>query len=180
MTGAKRSGWTLGALAVVIASALLPVGCQRRIVDTTDAQGTPIPAVAVPADRLAPGELLEGGDQAFGIQLPREIRVEGSFVHVVYARGEGTIAALTKYFTARLSGGEFRQGTESATFDHVRSPAKPGIDLRIVIRVRGTEATIEIRDISLPPAPDLPDEAARWRQVGLTPDGRLADPTHLR
>jgi hypothetical protein len=39
--------------------------------------------------------------------------------------------------------------------------------------------TLDVRDITPLPVPDLPNETARWRQVGLTPDGKLADPTHL-
>jgi hypothetical protein len=123
--------------------------------------------------------LLEGPAQAFGIALPRGIGIDGAFVHVVHASGQGSVAALTKYFEARLLGGEFRDGPESATFEHVRSPAQPDKDLRVHIRSWGSGVTVELRDITSPPAPDLPNEAARWRQVGLTPDGKLADPTHL-
>jgi len=36
-----------------------------------------------------------------------------------------------------------------------------------------------IRDTTPPKGPPLPDENARWKQVGLTPSGRLVDPTHL-
>jgi hypothetical protein len=57
---------------------------------------------------------------------------------------------------------------------------KPGLELRIRILAdpRGG-SRVEIRDESPVPAANLPDERARWRQAGLTPDGHLADPTHL-
>jgi hypothetical protein len=37
---------------------------------------------------------------------------------------------------------------------------------------------VELRDMTAPVVPPAPDEETRWRRVGLTPDGRLADPMH--
>ena len=39
---------------------------------------------------------------------------------------------------------------------------------------------IEVRDVTPTKAPELPDEAARWRAAGLTPEGRVLDPTKLQ
>jgi hypothetical protein len=111
--------------------------------------------------------------------LPRGIAVDRVFANQVLASGQGSVAGATRYLQGRLVGGEFRDGPESATFEHVRSPAEPDRDLRIVIRAWGSGVTLDVRDITPLPVPDLPNETARWRQVGLTPDGKLADPTHL-
>jgi hypothetical protein len=53
----------------------------------------------------------------------------------------------------------------------------PELAIRIVNAMGG--ASVEIRDATAPQAVTLPDEAARWKKVGLTPEGRLADPHHL-
>jgi hypothetical protein len=130
-------------------------------------------------DHLAPDELIEGSQAAFGVLLPRALALKASFVKVVYASGPPSVHALAQYFRARLEGGNMREGPQAATFEHVRVRGKPGVELLVRI-TRGIEgASVEIRDSTPPVVPALPDEAARWRQVGLTPQGRLADPTHL-
>ena len=43
----------------------------------------------------------------------------------------------------------------------------------------GAGTKVELFDSTPPPLPDLPDEQARWKAVGLTPDGKILDPKHL-
>jgi len=139
----------------------------------------PAATAAAPADHLAPGELVEGSNQAFGVVLPRVLEVKGAFVDVVYAAGRASVHALAQYFRSRLQDGSFREGAEAATFEHVNVRGKPGLELLVrIIRARDG-ANVEIRNSTPPVVPSLPDEAARWKQVGLTPHGRLADPTHM-
>ena len=57
--------------------------------------------------------------------------------------------------------------------EHVTVPGKSERPLMIHIAEVRREAVIEIRDATPRPAPNLPDEAARWKSVGLTPNGRL-------
>jgi hypothetical protein len=134
---------------------------------------------AAPVDHLAPDELVEGPEQAFGIVLPRALELKAKFVKVVYAKGSPSVHALAKYFRARLEGGSMREGPAAATFEHARVRGKPGVELLVRVTSGIEGASVEIRDSTPPPVPALPDEPARWRQVGLTPQGRLADPTHL-
>jgi hypothetical protein len=168
------------AAAIVVAAC---VGCHRSpAADDTAASSEPSTALApalAPADHLAPGELIEGVDDAFGLILPRKLRVDGAFAKVVYASGPVAPRSLVPYFRARLQGGDLREGDTAASFEHVRVPAKPERDL--AIHVTGTEQTarVEIRDVTLPEIPVLPDERARWKRVGVTPEGRLLDRTHL-
>jgi hypothetical protein len=136
-------------------------------------------ASATPVDQLAPGELAEGPDRAFGIALPREVQIRRSFVDVVYARGPVGVHSLVRYFAARLDGGSAHESLDTATFEHVRARGKPGEELLVQISSVFDGASVEIHTVTRPPAPNLPDEAARWRQVGLTPDGKLTDPSHL-
>lgn len=138
----------------------------------------PAPGLA-PADHLAPGELLEGADDAFGLILPRRLRVEGAFAHVVYASGPLAVQPLVRYFRTRLQDGDLREGETAASFEHVHVPGKPERELAIRITATPQAARVEIRDATPPEAPALPDDRARWKRVGLTPEGRLLDRTHL-
>jgi hypothetical protein len=143
------------------------------------ASAAAVRAAVVPADHLAPGELLEGTDKAFDVTLPRGLRMDAAFSGVVYASGELDLHALATYFGARLEGGDVREGAASATFDRVTAKGKPGRLLNIHLTKAGDGAHVDIRDVTPLPGPTLPDEAARWRRVGLMPNGRLIDPTHL-
>jgi hypothetical protein len=172
--------------ATVAALLALATACHRSMPSgegqtgqTPAAAAAPVASAAPPADHLGPDELVEGSQQAFGIALPRALQIKGAFVDVVYANGQAAVPALTKYFKARVQDGSLREGARAATFEHVRAPGKPGVELYVHIMAAGDGANVEIRNSTSLVAPSLPDEAARWKEVGLTPHGRIADPTHL-
>jgi hypothetical protein len=157
-------------------------GCHRAPDDTPlDHAATPAASALepAPADHLAPGELLEGTGEAFGLRLPRGLAVEGAFTDLVVASGEVRLHPFVQYLRARLQGGDLREGETSATFDDVRVAAKPGPLLRIHLAIAPEGVRVQVRDKTPPEVAPLGDEGARWRRVGLTPNGRLADPTHL-
>ena len=143
------------------------------------ASAAAVAAATVPADHLAPGELLEGTDRAFDVLLPQGLHVDGTFVDVVMTSGPLTMHPLVEYFRAHVRNGDLREGAASATFDHVTAPDKPDRPLAIHILKAGDGAHVEIRDVTPPKLQPLLDEPARWKQVGLTPSGRILDPTHL-
>jgi hypothetical protein len=107
------------------------------------------------------------------------MHIDSSFVNVVDASGSVAVHALVDYLRARLRDGAVREGVSSATFEHVRVPDKVDRELSIRVSQARGDTRMEVRDTTPPPAPNLPDEAARWKHVGLTPQGRIADPTHL-
>ena len=145
------------------------------------------PSAAVPVDHLADGELLEGSAKAFGLVLPRGVRIDAAFSDVVYASGPVSDEAVVKYVRARVREGKMIRpdfaGDGRTTFDHVKIPVMP--DKEYVVTVgpsRGAVGAtkIELRDVTPLKAPSLPDDAARWKNAGLTPQGAVADPTHLQ
>ena len=136
-------------------------------------------ASASPVDHLAPGELVEGREQAFGLMLPRDVRVKESFVDLVRAEAPVTVHSLVTYFAGHLEGGSLREGAQAATFERVKARGTAGPELLVRIGTGLGGARIEIQKVTTPPVEPLPDEAARWRRVGLTPNGKLVDPTHL-
>ena len=143
------------------------------------ASGATIRAPAAPADHLAPGELLEGTDKALGVTLPRGLRIDGAFRDVVYTTGLLDVHALATYFGAHLQNGDFREGATSATFERVTPKEQPGRLLSVHIVKSGAGARVDVRDVTPIPGPKVPDETTQWKRVGLTPSGRLIDPTHL-
>jgi hypothetical protein len=169
-------------LAGCLSTALPLAACKGS--PPTDAAPSPgttaAPVESVPPDHLGVDELVEGPQDAFGIKLPRGLAVTGSLSDMVFTHGPFGIHPLVGYLRPRLQDGSVREGAESATFEHVKVPGKPGMELGIHIErspVGGVNVTF--RDMTAPPVPDLPDEESRWRAAGLTKQGRVLDPTHL-
>lgn len=172
------------------AMALLLLGamcaCKNDEVTVVGAASAMPSASAVPVDHLASGELLEGSAKAFGLVLPRGIRVDAAFADVVYASGPVSDEAVVTYVRARVREGKLVRpdfaGDGRTVFDHVRMPALPDREFEIKVGADHGSAfatKIEVRDVTPTKAPSLPDEAARWRNAGLNPNGGVADPTHL-
>jgi hypothetical protein len=175
----RRAAARLAAVALVVAT-----GCGKPSTDALPpASTTPPPLVTPSADRppdhLGPDELIEGSEQAFGLVLPRGLEVESRNVGTVVASGSMTVRALVKYFQPRLEGGSLREGETVATFEHLKAPGPEDAELAIHIRVAIPRTRVQIDRIPHPPPSVLPDDSARWRQAGLTPQGKLLDPTHL-
>ena len=172
------------ALAAAVATSACKNDEEVTVVGAASAQPT---ASAVPVDHLATGELLEGSAKAFGLVLPRGVRIDAAFSDVVYASGPVDDEATVKYVRARVREGKLVRpdfaGDGRTTFDHVKIPAMP--DREFVVRVGPAVGAVaatklEIRDVTETKAPSLPDDGARWRNAGLTPTGAVADPTHLQ
>jgi hypothetical protein len=191
---AGRIGGTVALSVLALAASCKRSDTEAETTAATTAPSAsqpPAPKVLPPADHLAPGELLEGSDRAFGVLLPQVMRVHESFVDAVYASGPTTVEALVPYFRAHLTGGDLHTSPFLATFDHVHAPPAPegtagqakqdssARELRVRIATSPDGARVDIRDTTPPVLPALPDEAARWRAAGLTPQGKVADPTHL-
>jgi hypothetical protein len=168
-----------GALAVVLV--LSVAACKDdRLPEHAPEAVSPVPASAHPLDHLAPNELLEGDSAAFGLKLPRQARIDHSFPDIVYASAPVPLDALVDYVRLRVREGSFTKSQYTATFTHVKVPARPGHELEISLHDNpGYRCDIELRDTTPVPPPALPDEEARWRAAGLKPGGALLDPQRL-
>ncbi len=134
-----------------------------------------------PRDHLADGELLEGSARAFGLVLPRGVTIDTNLPPQILASGDPKAADVANYVRARVAMGSVRVGAASTMFLRVQVPANPGreLNIRVEPRANGTGDLITIRDVTPPPVdPNLTDEQ-RWRQVGIAPGGKIADPAHL-
>jgi hypothetical protein len=171
-----RTGVTLRAVALLVA---LSSGAACKQAPSSESLRPSPPPAAVPVDHLAPGELPEGSATAFGIVLPRGVQIDRAFAQVVFASGKMDVHSFVQYLQPRLEGGSVHESETRATFDGVHAKGDTKRQLRIVLEHLPLALHIEFRDVTLPPAPDLPNDEARWRHVGLTPDGRLVDRTHL-
>ena len=168
-----------GALRTACCGLLLAaLSCRRGDPDKDRAQSA---ASAPPVDRLAPGELVPGEKRAFAILLPRDLKVDQALPDFVFASGPVGASDLANYVRARVTDGAVTVGATATVFDKVKAVDDPSrlLFIRIVPGPMGNGARMEVRNVTPPPIPNLPNEAERWKQMGLTPEGKILDPTHL-
>jgi hypothetical protein len=157
---------------------LLLVACQRHVDDP--AQASPS-ASAVPVDRLAPGELVPGDKKALWIVLPKDMKIDQALLDVVFASGPVDATDLANYVRARVRDGTVSIGATATVFDQVRPVEGPDhtLFIRIFSGPGGRGARMEVRNTTPRPIPEGGTPEERWKEFGLTPEGKLLDPHHL-
>lgn len=166
-------------LAALLALALFAVHCKKAPTEERPRDEAP----SLPADRLAPGELPEGDEEAFGVKLPRGMRVERGFSSIVHAVSTTlTPEPVADYLRARVTDGSMAKRTDEIRFTGVHPAKDPKRELTIQIREgeRGV-STCDVLFIDATPPEVVPDltEDERRARAGLSPDGKLIDPQHL-
>ncbi len=165
-------------LLLALSSLLLCASCHRK--PSGEAAGTAASAVASaprPVDHLAPDELAAGNAEVWGFAVPREMQVEHRYQEVTHIIGPVRPDALANYVRDRVVVSHVEIGAGRTIFPNAR--IKGGANDRIyeldVIPEPGITRLV-IRDTTpLKVEPGLSD-AERWRQAGLTPEGRPLDP----
>jgi hypothetical protein len=132
---------------------------------------------AKPIDRLAPGELAPGKADAFGLVLPRKLRVKARFPRSVHASGRASPEAVANYIRQRVTVAHVELAAASTVFPRATIPGGPPDKVyRIEVSPdRGGGTNLVVRDITRAPAPEGLSEEERWRRAGLTPDGKIID-----
>lgn len=132
-----------------------------------------------PVDRVLPDELAEGTHDAFGLRLPRVMRVEGRFDDVVLASAPAPADAVANYVRQRVTAEQVITGPQKTLFARatVKGSTGPKVSIAVISLPNRTE--MEVR--SATPKPTRPNETPeqRWRALGLNPDGTLLDPAQL-
>jgi hypothetical protein len=170
----------IAALALALAAAAV-AGCKG------DVRGAPAPApqvtatssAAAPVDQLLPGELAPGEEKAFGLPIPRRMRIEARFPDAVFAAGELSPNDVAAYVRPRVIAEGVEKGTAKTVFTRATVKDAPERVLRIEIVARAGSTALVVRDVTRPPAKDGLSEEQRWKELGLTPQGEPLDRTKL-
>ncbi len=168
------------ALLLVALTVSLPLGgtacssCKRHEEQPSDAK---------PPDHLAPNEVVESKERAFGLPLPRNSRIAGRFEKTIHVQTPLTPEDLVNFVRARVKDGKVMPGTSGTELSDVAPVGDPekrlSIDVRLYRGGEGHRSEMIVRDTTpLPAEPGLTDEQ-RWQKAGLTPSGQVADPTRL-
>lgn len=161
----------------------LSPGCQRgeQTASKVHPSASSQSAVSVPLDRLAPGELAESSELAFGFPVPVGMSIERVFPDAVYLGGEVTVPGLLSYLRkhAQVSNAELMDST--VRFSSVRIP-RAGLERLYQFEVvqQGRQVRLVIRDTTPTPLQPGLTEEERWKQAGLKPNGQPLSVTDLR
>jgi len=130
-----------------------------------------------PVDRLAPDELGAGNAEVWGFVVPRDMQVEHRYEGVTHLVGPVKPDALSNYVRERVVVSHVEIGAARTIFPNAR--IKAGAADRVyeldVIPEPGITRLV-IRDTTPPKIQPGLTDAERWRQAGLTPEGRPLDP----
>jgi hypothetical protein len=167
-----------GALLALVLLSACAGGCRRhRAIDDPP----PTPPPRVPVDTTLPGELAEGKEQAFGVPLPRVMRVTGRFMDTVMAKGPAAPDQVANFFRSRVKAEKIETGPTKTVFSNVSVKSQPpGVVIIIEVVGQPGVTNLTVRTVPIPRLDDSSTPEERMRKLGLNPDGTLADPTHLR
>ena len=171
---ARARGGSLRAAAVAVivgAMVVLAGGCSpdeksETLTNSGASRHTPV-------DFVAPGELAEGPDSAFGLRLPRDMGVTSRGSDVVYAPGRIPFEHVSNYVRDRVDAVQVNIGPTRTVFRsaNVRGGDPVELEIEVVVVRKGVQMVVHNRTRK-PAEPGLSD-GERWRRAGLNPDGKV-------
>lgn len=138
---------------------------------------TAAPSATAPApDRVDPGEVPEGAEKAFGLPLPRAMRVDARFPDAVRASGPVPLDAIANYVRARVVADRVETGPAKTVFSRATLKVAPERLLRVEVVAFGERTEMIVRDVTRPPGDDTVKPTDPWSRPGFDPRDRKADP----
>jgi hypothetical protein len=107
------------------------------------------------------------------------MRIRARFSDAVFAVGDIPAERLSNYVRARVLAGSVETGPTKTVFARATLKDAPQRMLRIEVVARAHVSELVVRDETRPPPEQGLSVEERWRRNGLTPDGKVIDPTRL-
>jgi len=160
----------------------LCAGCEEKV-DQSNWQGAPPRASgeqpqARSADRLPPGELLEGTESTFGFAVPKGMSLFQSPKSATIT-GPVDFDALTSYVKDRIAVRHAEMIGDELYFRNAHIRGREDSVFELSIRSRGSTSVLLIKDKTLKPPTFGLTQEQRWKKEGLRPSGRLIDPNQM-
>jgi hypothetical protein len=174
MTGSTESAVLV--LRLTFVAALASASCQRSPAPAPAGSALAVASASKPVDRLSPDELAAGAGEIWGLKIPRDMHVEHRFPEIAFAVGPVKADALANYIRDRVIVSHVEIGAGRTIFPNARikdGAADHYYEIDVIPEPGGTR--LQIQDLTpVKVVPGLSDEE-RWRQAGLTPQGRPLD-----
>jgi hypothetical protein len=156
--------------------ALATASCHRKPAVPAPVGSALAENSAKPVDRLAPDELAAGSSDVWGLAVPRDMHIEHHFPEIAYVVGPVKADAVANYVRDRVVVSHVEIGAGRTIFPNAQIKGGPPdhlYELDVIPEPNGTR--LQIQDLTpVKVIPGLTDEE-RWRQAGLTPQGRPLD-----
>lgn len=177
--------------AVALCSVAALSGCRKHAPATGGVFGaasvvpSAAPSAAPPLDHLGNDELPPGTASAYGLVLPKGMKLLASFPRRAEAIGPVRPEEVANYVRDHVSSARIELGAVGTVFPAVRvKGGDPTKTLRIEVVPLGDRTKVIISDITPPGEhvavdPSETDEM-RWQKAGRNKDGTLRDPLKLR
>lgn len=178
----RLATWISGESQLAFAICLLCASCHGKAEQSPASASSALASSAAPkpVDRLAPDELAAGNAEVWGFTVPREMQVEHRYQDVTHIVGRVKPDALANYVRDRVLVSHVEIGAARTIFPNARIKAGAAdrvYELEVIPEANTTR--LVIRDTTPPPITPGLSDAERWRQAGLTPEGRPLDPKHF-
>lgn len=157
----------------LLVSALIGLSCHGK----SEAPPPPAESAAPAPDRLAAEERLPDSEVAFGLPLPRGMRLSRHFGDGAYFAGPIGMTALLEHVRGHVQAQDVQLRGRRAVMPRaiIKGDAERRT-FRIEISTTGRGSLLHIKDVTPPvlATRGLP-EAEIWRRAGRKPDGTLLD-----
>lgn len=128
------------------------------------------------ADRLPPGELLEGPDEFFGFAVPKGMRGRLVAPGIVEITGRVDFDLLADYTKDRIAVRHAEMLPNQLIYRNARILGTQDKVFDLIVSRQNSGTRLEIHEITKRPAPRGLSEEERWKRAGLKPSGGLIDP----
>ena len=157
-------------LALVLFLASLS-SCRRG--EETPREILPVPVGSFRVDSVPEGTLAEGTMDAFGLKLPRGMKLKASMPDTVFASGGLSLEQVANYVRERVEADRVETTPRKTVFRSAKLEGTTRV-LHIEVSAYGSNMVeLVVRDETRRPATEGLSEEQRWKQVGLTPDGKV-------
>jgi hypothetical protein len=154
------------------AAAALLCACQSKSVPISERAA---PEEVAP-DRLPPQERQIEAATAFGLSLPKGMRLTGQAQNSAYFLGPLNLTTVVEHLKPHLEAQRIESNPGHTAFEQARLVNdSSGRILRVDISAEGLGTLVCVKDVTPPPAPRGVSEAEMWRRAGRNPDGTPID-----
>lgn len=123
---------------------------------------------------------MEGPEDAFGLAIPKKMKIQAAFPENVHAVGSVDAGELSNYVRKRVLVAHVEVADKRFIFPKVKIRGGDENKLyRIEVLDQGHETKLIVRDITPAPKVEGLTEPERWERAGMKPSGGLIDPNEM-
>ncbi len=131
-------------------------------------------------DRLPEEQRPSETATAFGLSLPRGMRLTGQFSDSAYFMGRVELARVVEHLRPHLEAERIEVKPGYTAFENAKLKGDTSDKrLRVGISAEGPGTQVFVQNVTPPPAPRGLSEAEIWRRAGRNPDGTPLDQNQL-